>query len=289
METLSALLALCAGNSPVSGEFPAQRPVTRSFDVSLICVWMNIWVNNREAGDLRRHHSHYDVTLMEHPMHRAYTGNLFSNRVYTKFQPYVIWGLASQKQFSRAKTTEYLCQSWWLHKTEALYALLALCEGNPSVTGVFPSQRAIDTELWCFLWCQTVSTAVQSRGRWIMMTSSNGNVFHVAGPLCGEFNDHRWITPTKACGAELWFFFHLRLNQHLSKQWRRRWFETPFSIQFNSNSIKKTFHWNTQINNTNSTLTIVSGAVGIERVYEEYYKINAIFSYKYIHMLMRFL
>ena len=33
METFSALLALCAGSSPVSGEFPAQRPVTRSFDV----------------------------------------------------------------------------------------------------------------------------------------------------------------------------------------------------------------------------------------------------------------
>ena len=33
METFSALLALCAGNSPVHGEFPAQRPVTRSFDV----------------------------------------------------------------------------------------------------------------------------------------------------------------------------------------------------------------------------------------------------------------
>ena len=33
MEIFSALLALCAGNSPVSGEFPAQRPVTRSFDV----------------------------------------------------------------------------------------------------------------------------------------------------------------------------------------------------------------------------------------------------------------
>ena len=32
METFSALLALCAGNSPVTGEFPAQRPVTRSFD-----------------------------------------------------------------------------------------------------------------------------------------------------------------------------------------------------------------------------------------------------------------
>ena len=33
METVSALLAICAGNSPVSGEFPAQRPVTRSFDI----------------------------------------------------------------------------------------------------------------------------------------------------------------------------------------------------------------------------------------------------------------
>ena len=33
MEAFSALLAICAGNSPVPGEFPAQKPVTRSFDV----------------------------------------------------------------------------------------------------------------------------------------------------------------------------------------------------------------------------------------------------------------
>ena len=33
METLSAWLAICAGNSPIPGEFPAQRPVTRSFEV----------------------------------------------------------------------------------------------------------------------------------------------------------------------------------------------------------------------------------------------------------------
>ena len=32
MEIFSALQALCAGNSPVSGEFPTQRPVTQSFD-----------------------------------------------------------------------------------------------------------------------------------------------------------------------------------------------------------------------------------------------------------------
>ena len=63
METFLALQALCAGNSPVTGEFPAQRPVTRSFDV--FCAWMNGWVNNGEAGDFRRHHAHYDVTAIK--------------------------------------------------------------------------------------------------------------------------------------------------------------------------------------------------------------------------------
>ena len=33
METFSALVAICAGNSPVTGEFPARRPMTRRFDV----------------------------------------------------------------------------------------------------------------------------------------------------------------------------------------------------------------------------------------------------------------
>ena len=33
MEAFSALLVLCAGNSPITGEYPSQRPVTRSFDV----------------------------------------------------------------------------------------------------------------------------------------------------------------------------------------------------------------------------------------------------------------
>ena len=54
----------CMGNSLVTSEFPAQRPVTQSFDVFFICAWMNSWVNNREAGDLRCHHAHYDITVM---------------------------------------------------------------------------------------------------------------------------------------------------------------------------------------------------------------------------------
>ena len=54
---------LC-GNSPVTGEFPSQRPVTRSFDTFLFAPWINVWVNNLEAGDLSRHRAHYDVIVM---------------------------------------------------------------------------------------------------------------------------------------------------------------------------------------------------------------------------------
>ena len=64
METFSALLAICAGNSPVPAEFPAQRPVTRSF-----YVFFDLRLNkqlNKLAGDLRRYRAHYDVTVLIH-------------------------------------------------------------------------------------------------------------------------------------------------------------------------------------------------------------------------------
>ena len=83
METFSALLAICAGNSPATGKFPAQRPVTRSFDVSMICVWINGWVNNRDAGDLRRHHTHYDVTVMHFPRLHGHTRSLACTQNYS--------------------------------------------------------------------------------------------------------------------------------------------------------------------------------------------------------------
>ena len=46
MEIFSALLALCAGNSPVPGEFPTQRPVTRSFDV-FFDLRLNKWLSKQ--------------------------------------------------------------------------------------------------------------------------------------------------------------------------------------------------------------------------------------------------
>ena len=65
METFSALLAICAGNSPVPGEFPAQRPVTRSFDILFDLRLNKRLSKNGEAGDLRRYRAHYDVSVMK--------------------------------------------------------------------------------------------------------------------------------------------------------------------------------------------------------------------------------
>ena len=64
METFSALLAICAGNSPFTGEFPSQSQWRGALTFYLICAWTSGWVNNREAGDLRRHRAYYDVTIM---------------------------------------------------------------------------------------------------------------------------------------------------------------------------------------------------------------------------------
>ena len=61
---ISALLAICARNSSVTGEFPAQRPVTQGFDV-FYDLRINGCVNNGEDGDLRRYGAHYDVIVMD--------------------------------------------------------------------------------------------------------------------------------------------------------------------------------------------------------------------------------
>ena len=45
-------------NSPHKGQWRG------ALMISTICAWTNGWINNREAGDLRRHRAHYDVNVM---------------------------------------------------------------------------------------------------------------------------------------------------------------------------------------------------------------------------------
>ena len=76
METISASLAIYVRGihrSPVNSSHKGQWRGALMF--SLICAWINDWVNNRETGDLRRHRAHHDVTVMA-----GKTASLYCNR-----------------------------------------------------------------------------------------------------------------------------------------------------------------------------------------------------------------
>ena len=64
-----------------------------------------------------------------------------------------------------------------------------------------PKQWLMNNILYYFL-----TLKWQRSSRSVMMTSSNGNIFRVTGPLWGEFTGQRWVPLTKANGAELWCF-----------------------------------------------------------------------------------
>ena len=81
METFSALLAFCAGNSQVTSEFPAQRPVTRSFD-----VFFYLRLNQHLTKQCRRRwfetpsrSYHYDIIEMLCPTCKSNAQNLMEH------------------------------------------------------------------------------------------------------------------------------------------------------------------------------------------------------------------
>ena len=46
-------------------QLPHKGQWRRALMFSLVCAWLNRWVNNGEADDLRRHRAHYDVIVMK--------------------------------------------------------------------------------------------------------------------------------------------------------------------------------------------------------------------------------
>ena len=64
METFSTSLVFVRGIHRSSANSPHKSQWRGALVFSLICAWINGCANNREAGDLRRHRDHYDVTVM---------------------------------------------------------------------------------------------------------------------------------------------------------------------------------------------------------------------------------
>ena len=166
----SALLALCAGNSSVPVNSPHKGQWRGALMFSLICAWINDWVNNREAGDFRHHRGHYDVivlifvcivlnrshnVLIKHLWKFVFTSPIESELTCVQvISHYLNRGWHSSLTYIctillQLFNIAVIC-SWWRHQMETFFALLALCAGNSSVTGELSAQRPVTWSLDVF-------------------------------------------------------------------------------------------------------------------------------------------
>ena len=137
METFSALLALCVGNSPVPVKSPHKGQWRGALMCSLIYAWISDWVNNCEAGDLRRHRGHYDVNVML-PRISTMTSFNFKNVLFkTSIRSWcsIWWCVVSHHFFSRSRTN--------LHKYiyQAMIACLSQYIITDSSEGLAPQKH----------------------------------------------------------------------------------------------------------------------------------------------------
>ena len=127
METFSALLALCAGNSPVSGEFPTQRPVTRSFDVffdlhliKLLSKHSRGWWFETPSCPLWRHRNALSTPYLanipnSHTIrhdHRHGTSYIRQDAPQISFCRYWIWVTSAGLRFSSLRSGPSRA-TWW--------------------------------------------------------------------------------------------------------------------------------------------------------------------------------
>ena len=101
-------------NSPHKGQWRG------TFQFSLICARMNCWVNNREAGDLRRHRAHYDVIVMKLCHWRelqngwkllwvyGWTLNIKISMNLFRFKPFYLWKSKLWSRFNGRLNVEQL-------------------------------------------------------------------------------------------------------------------------------------------------------------------------------------
>ena len=129
-------------------------------------------------------------TYIHQHINSSFVVIMASHRVDTKPVPKAM-PVYCQLDHPRKKT---FCQNITLIKTNWI-GKCRLQNGDHFFSARFHS--------FCFI---SATLAPGRCGYGFMMTSSNGNIFRVAGHLCGEFTGHRWIPSTKASDTELWCF-----------------------------------------------------------------------------------
>ena len=149
METFSMLLAICADRW-----IPHAKASDSEFLVfTLICARINGWVNNREAGDLRRNRAHYDVIVIG-SVQRATYNQMSWYQINSRYQQstclliwnYIAtWITTTGDVYWPSRRRECLFNSLFrlTTKKHQRSALLSLFEWNPPVNGGFPHKRTV--------------------------------------------------------------------------------------------------------------------------------------------------
>ena len=119
IETYSVLLAICAGNSPVNGEFPAQRPVTRSFDV-FFDLRLNIRLSKQSWGWWFETPS---CPLWRHCNERSTAGDkkLVPTIERYFFQDIICFFCAPSSNTSSQSSRSHSLSYWIIHTTPMMY------------------------------------------------------------------------------------------------------------------------------------------------------------------------
>ena len=118
------------GNPLVTGGSPYKGQRRWALVFSLIRAWTNGWVNNRDTGDPRRHHSHYDVTLMGYWGYRLWNPQLWTNALWSISRHWSLGhNVSNVYQMLSYDRTGHIDVVWtcWRHQTETFSALLDIC------------------------------------------------------------------------------------------------------------------------------------------------------------------
>ena len=131
--TIFRVTGTLCGEFTGPGEFPTQRPVTRSFDVSLICVWINGSVNNREAGELRRYRAHYDVIVM--------CGWCILGHMVQGLGTPLLWRHNERDGVSSHRRLDCLLNRLFRHRSTSKLRVTGLCAGNFTCERLIPRTK----------------------------------------------------------------------------------------------------------------------------------------------------
>ena len=165
------LLAFCTGNSPVTGEFPTQSQWRGAWCFLWSAPEQNGWVNNRDPSDLRRHRTHYDVTVMWSCMERSCPAPYSACRWWPlgMHAAFVRWYIRTQYKVGKTHFGK-ICHT----PRKCIFLLKTSFRTWVSIDDITHGWLIFCVLLWfvsvVFYWYPLSVT---------MMTSSGGNIFRV--------------------------------------------------------------------------------------------------------------